>query len=89
MAMKYLFILINNVVNTKTWKPFTLINQNFIFFHLFFADDVFLFAKAYAKTIHTIKFAINGFCKTSDMEINLDKSKLWLSLPYPKIGKTP
>lgn len=79
MAIEYLSFLINKAINTKTWKPFDLINQNFNLSHLFFADDVLLFAKADEKTIHTIKTIITDFCNTSGMEINLDKSKLWLS----------
>lgn len=42
-------------------------------FLLFFADDVFLFAKADANTIQTIKNTIHNFCETSKMNINLEK----------------
>lgn len=45
MAMEYLSNQISNAINAKTWKPFKLKNQNFRVSHLFFADDVLLFAK--------------------------------------------
>lgn len=52
--------------------------------HLFFADDVLLFAKANNNTLQTIKDTIQKNFVASGMEINLKKSKLWIS---PKVDE--
>lgn len=83
LAMEYLSIMITEAVNTKTWKPFKLNNQDLNISHLLFADDVLFFAKADSCTINTISHIIDTFCNTSGMEINLEKSKLWLSNKIP------
>lgn len=54
---------------------------------MLFADDVLLFAKAHNLSIQAIKETISSFCKTSGMDINLDKSKLWLSPHIPSNRK--
>lgn len=79
MAMEYLSILITDAINKKLWKPFTLRNNSLEISHLFFADDVLFFAKADDLSLNQINSVIKDFCEVSGMEINLEKSKVWLS----------
>lgn len=51
---------------------------------MLFADDVLFFAKVDDITIRTIKNTINNFCQVSEMDINLEKSKVWLSPATPQ-----
>lgn len=87
LAMEYLSILINHAINNKTLRPFKFKSHNLEVSHLLFADDVLLFAKADNTSINTINSIIHDFCNTSGMEINLDKSKLWLSPSVPQVMK--
>lgn len=47
--------------------------------HLFFADDIILFAEANITTIQCINDVLSYFCKISSQRINTDKSKVWFS----------
>lgn len=81
--MEYVSTMISEVVNTRDWKAFSLNNHNLNISRLLFADDVLLFAKSNPHTIDIINYIIDSFCKTSGMEINFEKSKLWLSPKIP------
>lgn len=88
LAMEYLSILISNSINQGNQKTFKIKNQDCKISHLLFADDVLLFAKADPLTISSIKHILDDFHSTSRMEINLDKSKLWLSPYIPENRKS-
>lgn len=60
MAMEYLSIQIAIAINVKMGKPFKLKNHDFEVSHLFFVDDVLLFAKADSLTIQTLAFSFNS-----------------------------
>ena len=49
------------------------------FMHLFFADDLILFAKATKKNSITIKRVLDTFCNCSGQKVNHSKSKLFFS----------
>lgn len=83
----YLFILcmellsrrIDYEVNTLTWNPIA-INRKFPkITHLFFADDLTLFAQANQKNCDTIKRTLDSFSKFSSQKINKAKSKVLFS----------
>lgn len=83
LAMEYLSTMISNSVNLGEWKPFQIRNHDLKIYHLLFANDVLLFVKADSQAIDNIYHIIGCFCKTSGMQINLEKSKLWLSPHIP------
>lgn len=85
--MKYLSTRISISINQDTWKPFKINNIDFKISHLLFAANVLLFAKVDNHTISYIKLILEEFCKTSKMDINLEKYKLWLSLHIPNDRK--
>lgn len=84
LAMEYLSIIINQAAEQNYWTPFQHNNHNFKISHLLFVDDVLLFAKVNSKFIRTIKTTLDHLCRVSGMEINLGKSKLWLSPSIPR-----
>lgn len=77
--MEYLSIQIFQATATGNWRPFTIENKGPKISHLLFVDDVLLSAKADNALIQTLKNIIKDFCEVSDMDINLEKSKLWTS----------
>lgn len=81
LAMEYLNHSILQEVNNKSWQPFSVTNNNskISFSHLFFADDILVFAKATQKNISSIHSCLKNFSDLSKLSINLEKSKIWLS----------
>jgi len=83
----YLFILCMEVLGriiedkcTKgTWKPIKASVGGPAFSHLFFADDLLLFAKANPSNCRCVKEVIEEFCKRSGQKINPLKSKVYFS----------
>lgn len=86
-AMEYLFTMITSLVSSRNWKPFKLRNHDLKISHPF-ANNVFLLAKVDPEMVDIIYHTIDIFCKTIGMQINLDKSKLWLSLHIRDHRKT-
>lgn len=86
--MKFLSTLISSSVNLGDWEPFKLRNHDLKVSHLLFADDVLLFARADLDIVDTIYHTLDTFCKTSGMQINLEKLKLWLSPHIPDFKRT-
>lgn len=54
------------------------------FSHLFFADDLVLFANADEKSCNTILETLNDFCNVSGQKVNFQKSKLFCSANVPQ-----
>ena len=65
----YLFVLymerlgniIHSVVDTREWKPVKLSRNDPYLSHLFFADDLILFAEASVDEIKVIQESLTGF----------------------------
>lgn len=85
IAMEFLNHSILHEVKHKNWTPFTLKNSNckMNFSHIFFADDILLFAKATKKNLNSIQNCLHTFSHFSNLSINLDKSKIWFSKTVP------
>ena len=49
------------------------------FSHLFFADDLVLFAKADRKNYYNVRGTLDSFCVLSDQKVSLHKSKVYFS----------
>lgn len=61
MAMKFLYHLINEKVNSKEWLPFKFKNKEPKLSHLLFADDVLLFEKANRNSIYAMHIVLDKF----------------------------
>ncbi|GLT41649.1 hypothetical protein SLA2020_156960 [Shorea laevis] len=83
----YLFILvmekmaqmIQRRVAAKVWKPFTLSRGGISLSHLFYANDLMLFAHASRAQLDVIMDCLDQFSKSLGLVLNLQKSKLFLS----------
>lgn len=49
------------------------------FFHIFFADDLMLFAKANDKTCESIMEVLDNFCSLTSQKMNHGKSRIYFS----------
>lgn len=79
LAMESLTNIINNKIAQKKWIPFKFRNNSTLISHLLFADDIFLFIKATSECINSIYKTLSSFSNLTSLNINLDKSKAWLS----------
>ncbi|CAL1400518.1 unnamed protein product [Linum trigynum] len=83
----YLFVIcmerlshrIEQAIAEKTWKPISLSTNGPKLSHLFFADDLVLFAEAEGSQIETIRQCLDDFCHSSGQRINLLKSAMYVS----------
>lgn len=88
----YLFVLcmenLSNMIRLKTqtraWKGLRAARHSISISHLFFADDLILFAKANTRNCDCIMEVLNEFCEISGQKINLQKSKLFVSSNSPR-----
>ena len=65
LCMEVLVALITKKCQAKLWEPIKATLGGIAFSHLFFADDLVLFAKADQKNCIAIKDAIETFCVLS------------------------
>lgn len=79
LCMEYLAELIKTEVNQGNWIGMKMSREGPSFSHLFFADDLILFAKAIKKNCLTIKKVLADFCTSSSKKVNHNKSKIFFS----------
>ena len=83
----YLFVLcierlshiICQAVHNDDWKAIKLSRHGPELSHLFFANDMVLFAEASVEQIQVIMDCLNRFCMSSGQRINFQKSQLFVS----------
>ena len=83
----YLFILcmerlghaINKLVSEGLWKPITLSKHGPLLSHLFFVDDLLLFAEATEEQIKIILDRLDSFCTIASQKVSLNKSSIAFS----------
>ncbi|CAL1353594.1 unnamed protein product [Linum trigynum] len=83
----YLFVLcmerlshrIEQAIQDKLWKPLRLSRDGPPLSHLFFADDLILFAEAEGAQIKVIKQCLDEFCLSSGQRVNYSKSAIFVS----------
>lgn len=83
----YLFILtmeclswdIHMEVKIGNWKPITISRGGTGLSHLFFVDDLMLFAKATKPQAQVMMTCLNNFSERSGIKINLTKSNIFYS----------
>lgn len=66
-------------INEDHWQPVRLSKNGFVVSHIFFADDVLLFAKASASQATLILDILTRFETSYGLKINASKSKVFLS----------
>ena len=78
ICMECLAWLIQVEVEGGNWIGVKSARTGPAFTHLFFADDLVLFAKATSKTCQAINRVLGKFCEISGQKVNLSKSSIFL-----------
>ena len=84
LCMEVLGFLIVDQCSSHLWDPIKSSQSGPSFSHLFFADDLVLFAKADLKNCQSIRDALDTFCELSGQKVNMTKSKVFFS---PNVGQ--
>ena len=79
LCMERLSNLITLKVSSGDWKGTKASARGPAISHLFFADDLLLFAKADSRNCDTIMDVLNQFSNCPGLKIDLAKSKLFVS----------
>ena len=77
--MEYLSTLINLKCEEGSWKKITASRSGPEFSHIFFADDLLLFAKTDERNVEAVVEVLDDFCKLSGLKISMEKSKIFFS----------
>lgn len=77
--MDWLGQLIDHEYNDKYWHPVKVSRNGPNFSHLFFADDLMLFAKANLVNCGAVRQVLDTFCQKSGQTISQAKSKVYFS----------
>ena len=77
--MERLGHLITNLVQSGQWKPIKLSRHGAPLSHLFFVDDLILFAEASTSQMDVIKQCLDLFCAMSGQKVSLQKSNIHFS----------
>ena len=75
--MEVLGALIEDKCKEKLWNPVKSSQSGPAFSHLFFADDLMLFAKADRKNCIAIRDVLDSFCSFSGQKISEEKSRVF------------
>ena len=84
LCMDFLGQLIEEKCNAKLWQPVKASQSGPAFSHLFFADELLLFAKADYINCSTIRDVLDDFCSISGQTVSEAKSKVYFS---PNVDK--
>lgn len=79
LCMEALGYLIDEKCKDKSWSPVKSSNNGAAFSHLFFVDDLVLFAKADLINCSTIRDVLDSFCARSRQSISESKSRVFFS----------
>ena len=80
LCMEYLEQLIEKEYIRKRWIPMKASTENIGISHLFFMDDLMLFAKVSEKGSEAIKDVLEKFCEEFRQMISYEKSRVYFSL---------
>lgn len=81
--MEVLGVLIENKCEAKLWNPINSSQGGLAFSHLFFADDLVLFAKADRKNYVVVREVLDTFCSLSGQKVSMEKSRVFFSPNIP------
>lgn len=79
LCMERLGDMISAQVQQKKWLPITISKNGPKVSHLFFADDVLLFAKAKPSQARLIANVLQSFCALSGFKVSVKKSRAFAS----------
>ena len=79
MCMDYLGQLIQEKCAVNSWSLVKASRSGLAFSHLFFADDLVLFAKANPENYVTIRGVLDDFCNQSGQTVSKAKSRVFFS----------
>ena len=79
LCMEFLEHLIEQKCVAGDWKLLKASRGNIDISHLFFADDLILFAKVEEHTCEVILEVLSKFCKESGQKVSLEKSRIYFS----------
>ena len=83
LCMEVLGAMINEKCNEKLWNPIKASQGGLAFSHLFFADDLVLFAKANRKNCVAVKEVLDTFCSLPSQKVSATKTKVFFSPNVP------
>ena len=83
MCMEVLGFLIKDKCDSNLWDPVCASRGRLAFSHLFFVDDLVLFAKANKKNCQSVKDIMDMFCDLSRQKVNQGKFRVYFS---PNVG---
>ena len=79
MCIEFLSHLIERKCENKSWTPVKTSRNGLPFSHLFFADDLVLFARANLENCPAIKDVLSEFCTRSGQTMSVAKSWVYFS----------
>ncbi|GMI82239.1 hypothetical protein HRI_001893200 [Hibiscus trionum] len=83
LVMERLGHLINAAISSGEWKPFRFVRNGIPVSHLFFADDLILYAKALHNQASTIQQVLSTFGLHSGHRVNKRKTEIYFSPNSP------
>ncbi|KAK9997319.1 hypothetical protein SO802_022005 [Lithocarpus litseifolius] len=84
LCMEVLGRIIDAKCTNNLWNPVKASAGGPAFSHLFFADDLLLFAKANTLNCKSVRDAVEEFCMISGQKINFAKSKVFF---FPNVNR--
>ena len=79
LCMEYLGHLIEKKCIKGVWKPLQASRSNIGISHLFFADDLILFAKVDVDYCEIISEVLDELCAESGQKVSMEKSRIYFS----------
>ena len=79
LCMDYLGQLIEEKCSANLWQLVKASQSGLAFSHLFFANDLMLFAKAYGVNCSAIRDVLDLFCSLSGQTVSESKSRVYFS----------
>lgn len=89
LCLERLSHLINCKVEPEVWKPIALSHRGPYISHLFFADDVILFAKAEMSQATVIYDYLSWFCNSAGQKVSFTKLIVLFSTMFPLLLQVP
>ncbi|CAN1157418.1 Putative ribonuclease H protein At1g65750 [Linum perenne] len=77
--MERLSHVIDEAVSSGEWRPISLSEGGPLLSHLFYADDLILFAEASEDQARVIRKCLDRFCSASGQAVSRDKSVIFYS----------